>query len=74
MRQEEIMRDKLFINSLYLPLNNFVRPSRNGGLRISWYLYPSLTEDIYYTNKLKNREVAWERKIERTCSYPYYYK
>ena len=73
-------------NSLYLPLHNFSRPNRdsilsgsikhhtNGGiLKISWYFYPSLTEDICYTHKFKVREVAWERSIKRACSYPYYY-
>ena len=74
-------------NSLYLPLINFARPNRDsiirkgdmkyhgsrGMLHISWYLYPSLTEDICYTYKFKVREVAWERKIKRACSFPYYY-
>ena len=46
---------------------------KRGILQVSWYLYPSLTEDICYTYKFKNREVAWERKIKRACSFPYYY-
>ena len=65
-------------NSLYLPLHNFSRPNRDsilsgsikhhtkgGILKVSWYFYPSLTEDICYTHKFK--------VIKRACSYPYYY-
>ena len=74
-------------NSLYLPLHNFARFSKGsilsgstkhhtkgGILKVYWYFYPSLTEDICYTYKFKNREVAWERSIKRACSYPYYYR